>query len=445
MWQGRGRRWIILFALFVLALGVCVVPWSSENLARNVILMIGDGMGPNQMYVYEEFARVVLKQELSIVRFMNKGTTAWMTHYPNHDQDMVTDSAASATSMASGIKTRNRYLGVDVEGNSVPNMLEIAKANGKRTGIVCNLPPFDATEAAFTAHVSDRGELEEIVEWTFARTKPDLVLGDNGQVFGGTYVEKQPQIERVATVNGYKVIHTAQEYGEIQLDQPTYGAFIVETPYQKLPSPSQRQSVTLSELTSEALRVLSQAEQGFFLMVEGANIDKWSHANDAGGVMREMAEFDRAIGVALDFAQSRADTLLLVTADHETGGLAIMSGAKEESLRQLGAQRKSLSLVQRELGDHPTVEAIQQAFRDALQMAISRQDAETIYAEWSKDPRDDWGAIVKKRTNIGFLSTAHTATPVLLAGYGPGSEACGGWRDNTDIFAIMMKAAGLVR
>ncbi len=158
-----------------------------------------------------------------------------------------------------------------------------------------------------------------------------------------------------------------------------------------------------------------------------------------------MAEFDRSIAVSYDYARAHPDTLLLITADHETGGVALISGATEAHFLALGKQREAIPAVRKRLGATPTIEAIQKAFSEATQLPITRDDAETLFNGWKTEQAKVCGSVLQKYYRVGFNSTGHTASPVVLIGFGPGSEACSGWRENTDVFTIMLRATGMMR
>lgn len=433
--------------------------------AKNVILVIGDGMGTTHMQLYYYYAKEILQKKTAFEQVMNAGTVGLVNHQST--SGLVTDSAAAATAISSGYKTKNGMVGMDPENNAHPNFLEIAKRFGKKTAIVTDIPPFDATEAGFTAHVKSRSELENIVRWTFTKTKPNLV-------FGKYHSTEQNKISALAGQNGYKIIQNQDELAAMQPGTAYYGVFDVTTPYQNTPAPNDRKSSTLSELTASALRYLDQpSDTGFFMMVEAAQIDKFSHPNDAGSVLRHVQECDRTVGVAFDFARQHPDTLLLVTADHETGGIHILSGCTTANLKILGQQKTDLKSIRTKLKGS-TPEDIRSTFKELAGMTVTPDEAERIaklYDTWNKaynntinDATDDdrepadsdipdatvaydksVSSIFEKQTLVGFKSTNHTTSPVALIGYGPGHELCNGWKDNTEIFDIMVQATGLTR
>lgn len=411
---------------------------SGSGKARNVILMIGDGTGLSQVALYAYYAERVLQQRPAFADVMDRGVCGYMRHDPANG--LVTDSAAAMTAMACGIKTLNKSIGIDPDGKAWPSVLEIAKKYGKRTGIVSTCPPFDATESALTSHVVLRDEYDEIFDWTFTKTQPDLIAGNELSLFG----HDQKPVSDLAERNGYRVVTKRSDLDSVASNptQKLYGAFDVQTLFtDSAPDPA-REFVQLSEMTEAALAYFASAENGFFLMVEGSKIDWRCHANDGAAAMREMEGFDRAVRVAFDFAAQRDDTLLIVTADHETGGMAILGG-DDSTLAAIGKQKEPLADVHKRLGKEASAAQIQQALGEALGFELTSDEAEKLHTVWAKDPREVMNEIIRKHFKIGFVATSHSAEPVMLVGYGPGSKRCGGWRDNTDVFSIVLDGMGL--
>lgn len=423
---------IFFYSLFILVVSATIQPHAAEY-AKNIILLIGDGMGSNQMLTYYHYADRIMNQKTEFEALMNDGTTGWMIHTPA--DELVTDSAAGATAFACGIKTKNKYIAVDADGISYPTLLEIAKRNGKKTGILCNIPPYDATPASFTAHTLSRDHQQEIINQTFKNSQPDIIIGTE-------YDRIQPAINTLAKENGYTIVDSITSLQDNCNHERIYGVLDMKTPYQDSFQFSGAQT-TLSQTTSEVLKIMSQDEDGFFLMIEGAKIDKLGHPNDAASVMREMAEFDKVIGIALTYAKVHKDTLIILTADHETAGMQIVGGDYEH-IAVLGKQTKPLQEIQKELGKDPTLEQIQEAFKTHVGVELNETEAQLLLSNWVS-PDKVWGKVLSRFNQIDFISNNHTASPVLLAGYGPGSEACNGWRDNTDVFHIIMNASRMVK
>jgi alkaline phosphatase len=306
--------------------------------ARNVIFLHGDGMGPSQ----RELARLATRgQDGELV--MDQLKYAGVVHTDSADpEEAVTDSAAGATAYASGVRTYNGAIGVDVDGRPVPTLLERARAAGKSTGLVTTAQVTDASPAAFGAHVPDRAQQSEIARQYLDVSKPDVILGGGedrwlppGQP--GAYPDNPPTdpTEQSSSDRG-NLIERAQQLGYDYVSDRTQlrrsrarkllGLFANEEMFEQRPEGQgdiYDPVVPLDEMTSKALRILSRDRDGFFLMVEEEGIDEFAHRNNAEKTIQTGAALDRAVDVALRFAATHPGTLIVVAADHATGGLAI--------------------------------------------------------------------------------------------------------------------------
>ncbi len=298
----------------VLLAGVLVVFMSgvrillAESLsATNVIFFIGDGMGLEHVKAGGYF----IGSNLCFEAWTNARVTTYSANSP------VTDSAASGTAIATGHKVNNGVISVALpgDGSAYETMLEYFKSKGKRTGLVSTTSLTDATPAAFGAHATNRGDSSEIASDLLDVTKPNILLGGSG----GITISN-------AQAAGYNVVTNASQLAA--LDEATNilvsGQFSVgDMPYEY---DGMGDKPHLSDMTDKAIKILANNESaGFFLMVEGAIVDHACHANDITRCVREVAEFNNAVKKAIAWVSNRTDTLIVVTADHETGGLTVLT------------------------------------------------------------------------------------------------------------------------
>jgi alkaline phosphatase len=274
---------------------------------RNVIFCIGDGMGPEQVAA----ARCYKGANLFFESFpcQTRMTTFEVSGY-------VTDSAAAATALATGNKVQNGVLSLAIPGDwqELETVLETFQKQGKATGLVTTSYLTDATPAAFGAHTYSRGEYAQIAYDYLNRTRPEVLFGGSG----GMSAEE-------ALAAGYRVATDAASLAAVVPGGSTrvcglFGAHMLPFEYDglgELPS--------LTEMASKAVAVLSNDPDGFFLMVEGGRIDHACHANDLPRSIFETLAFEAAVGWLAEWAQGRGDTLILVMADHETGGLSVLA------------------------------------------------------------------------------------------------------------------------
>jgi alkaline phosphatase len=292
----------------------------SNTTGMSVILMIGDGMGPEQV----KLARWTEVGEDGRLNMENLPYQANVT--TNSLNNPITDSAAAATAIATGQKTNNGILSLTPAGQSLETMFEYARTLRKNVGLVSTTEVTHATPAAFYTHVMSRYNYTEITRQLVADADIDVIMG------GGKAMFTSSQISTME-VKGYTLIENRSQMAEIDKGK-VLGLFASgPLPYDKdrirdiIPS--------LSEMTSKALDILSQDPDGFFLIIEGGQIDWACHANDAENAALETIEFDKAVEVAKNFLVQNDNILLIVTADHETGGLTVNSNTLNETLPSL--------------------------------------------------------------------------------------------------------------
>jgi alkaline phosphatase len=278
---------------------------------KNVILLIGDGMGFGQVAL----ARMTAAGMNGKLHMEQLTITGLMTTHPANE--VVTDSAAAATAMACGIKTNNGVVGMDPDGKEYLTILEGARQKGMSTGLVATSTITHATPACFGAHVRDRDNEVDIAE-QLLENKVNVLLGGGRMFFlpedrDGQREDGRNLIEEARQV-GYSYVESGQELEDVQ-GPYLLGLFHDEGLTTREPEP------TLAELAGKALEVVSKSENGFFLMVEGSQIDWACHDNDKDNTIKQTLRFDEAVKVAMDFAIENRETLVIVTGDHETGGL----------------------------------------------------------------------------------------------------------------------------
>ncbi len=263
-----------------------VVPAAGAE-PRNVILMIGDGMGQEHVWA----AWLCNGGKLNITSLPYTGFSCTVSA-----NKTVTDSAAGGTALACGGKTDNGMLGQAPNGRSYVSLAEALRGQGKATGLVVTKAITDATPAAFYAHVDSRKKTTKIAE-ALTEAKFDVVLGGGAKAFSEAQMAK-------LRANGADVEFFAPE------DCP----------------PASERGELLTDCVNRALDKLEGAPQGFFLMIEGSRIDSAAHDNDLRETVCEVLDFDRAVGAVMAWMHKHPDTLLVVAADHQTGGLSLVDG-----------------------------------------------------------------------------------------------------------------------
>ncbi len=275
---------------------------------KNVILLIGDGMGLSHIYS----GITANKGQLYIQNFKNIGFCKTYSK-----SDYVTDSAASGTAIATGEKTYNGAIGVDIDKKPIKNVRERSEDKGMATGIVSTSAITHATPASFVAHQPKREMYEEIAG-DFLKTNIDVFIGGGYSHFAERKDGKNLIID--LKNKGYKVIRDVDSLKYIK-----EGKMACLTAPKHNPQAEQRNDM-LRKASIAAIDILKKDKDGFFLMIEGSQIDWGAHQNDMTYIVKEVLDFDKTVGEVLKFAVKDKNTLVIVTADHETGGLAIIDG-----------------------------------------------------------------------------------------------------------------------
>ncbi|MCD4745320.1 MAG: alkaline phosphatase [Bacteroidales bacterium] len=286
-----------------------VIIENDNSKPKNIIFLIGDGMGLSQI----TGAMTVNNDEIN----MSKCKYIGLTKTSSADE-YVTDSGASGTALSTGHKANNGSVGVDANGNPVLSIIEILEDNGYSTGIVTTDRITGATPAAFYAHQINRYEYENIA-CDLMKTDIDVFIGGGRKNFDNR-IDGLNLIDTILA-NDYHVLYNLDNVSNINSGK--VAALIAE---EKPPSMLDGRGNMLSIATQLALKILSNNPKGFFLMIEGAQIDWACHDNDQNYMIAEMLDFNKAIGLALDFAEQNGNTLIVITADHETGGFCLIDG-----------------------------------------------------------------------------------------------------------------------
>lgn len=299
---------------------ISVTPEMAKH-PTNVILMIGDGMGITQITagLYSN------NNKLNLERFPVVGL-----HKPYSSDNLITDSAAGATAFSSGEKTYNGAIGVRPDTSALYTILEEAEANDLATGMVSTSTIVHATPASFIAHVSQRRFYDDIAE-DFLDTEIDLFIGGGKKYFDRRNKDDRDLLDELRDKGYFVSSYFEQELADISVDYTRNLAYFTSDsdPLTALQGRDYLQSA--SELACDFLQRHNN-NQGFFLMIEGAQIDWGGHANNSEYIITEMLDFDRSIGAVLDFAAKDGNTLVIVTADHETGGYAINPGSSMDTI-----------------------------------------------------------------------------------------------------------------
>ncbi|KKI53158.1 MAG: alkaline phosphatase [Staphylococcus equorum] len=415
---------------------------NTEN-PKNVIFLVGDGMGPSYNSAYRYFADNPETKEMEKTAF-DKHLVGNQRTNPADPKENVTDSAASATAFSSGHKTYNGAIGVDENKENVKTVLEQAKENGKSTGLVSTAEITDATPAAYASHVDSRDKKDEIAQQFYndkinGEHKVDVLLGGGAKYFG----EENGNLTDKFKKDGYDVVDNKTDLQKSTSKQ-ILGLFADGNMPLQIDAPDKNPK--LLDMTETAVNKLQQNDKGFFLMVEGASIDKAGHPNDVTGVMSEMEGFEKSFDYAMNYAKEHKDTLVVATADHSTGGLSIAKG--EDYLwnpqvihdmkhsgtymtEQIAKGEDAEQVINEGYGFDVEAAQIDKIKDEAEKLKKLNEDDEA-YEGQLQELQNAIQKPINDKSNTGWTTTGHTGEDVNTYAFGPGSDKFQGNIDNTD-------------
>jgi len=463
--------------------------------ARYVFLFIGDGMGSVQVRAAEAYLAAV--EEPDEVEGSVKAKALRLSRLPvrgiqltSSNNSLITDSASAGTAIASGEKTNDAVIGLDPTlTRPLPSIAELAKAAGRKVGIVTSVSLDHGTPASFYAHVPSRNDFYDIGHALVASGFDYFGGGGLLDPDGTASDAPRGNVLDAALAAGYAVADSREEFEALAPGTPALAmspalddrlGLYYEIDRARADDPSRH--LSLAELTEKGVALLhsgSGVSAGFFLMVEAGKIDWACHVNDARTTIGEVLALDDAVSVALDFmAQHPHDTLIVVTGDHETGGLSLgyTGTGYGTALEVLAGQKVSfLDLDQRvaalqevgepplALADGPLDEVMLELFgldyatlSDLERERVDAAYAREMFGASANTAEEDWELygghhpfsvivtrIVANRAGMGWTSFMHTAAPVPVLAGGARAEAFAGQYENTEIAHRLADAMGL--
>lgn len=443
--------------------------------AKYVFYFIGDGMGLNQvntteMYLGEQQGRIGT-EPLCFASFPVAGMATTFSA-----SNSITDSAAGGTALATGVKTYNGAIGVDANKERVMSVAERAKRAGKKVGVTTSVSVDHATPAAFYGHQPDRSMYYEIA-LQLPEAGFDFYAGSGFLKPARTFDKKDaPSIYPIIEQAGYTIARGIDEYQAKAGDADKMVLIQKDgTDASSLPYAIDRNEgdMTLAQITESAIDFLSRDnKKGFFLMVEGGKIDWACHSNDPATMVKEVIDLDNAVRVAYEFYKKHPkETLIVITADHETGGLGLGNSNYTLNLKSLDCQKQSVDLLSRALtdlrkakGNKATWEDVKALLTERMgfwgeltptweQEKMLRDEFESsfvrnkiVFEESLYSKTEPLAAVAKKvlsqMSKLGWTTGSHSAEYVPVFAVGAGSKLFMGKMDNTDIPKRIAKAAG---
>lgn len=433
---------------------VALIQNSSTDIPKNIIMVVADGMGPAYTTAYRYFndnPETALIEETVFDRHL----VGMASTYPARVSGYVTDSAAAATALASGVKTYNGAIGFDVDKKPVESVLEWAKKQGKNTGIVVTSQINHATPASYLAHNESRRNYNAIADsYIDGGIKADLYLGGGWDY----YIREDRNLVEEFQSAGFHYLDDFKSVSNLPVNKPVLGLFgKIALPW-ALDDSNEFRLSTMTKAATEHLDNYQQNDQGYFLLVEASQVDWAGHGNDIASAMAEMRDLAKTMQYLEHYVKENPDTLVVLTADHSTGGFTIAAGGKYEwnptvlrtmqrSPQNIANKLAKMDFTMKQVSDllnfevsQAEVDSIKQAKIEGAELAVEYKSLDKAAQKQFKIKPSVKNstyvavkAIIDKRTNSGWTSGGHTAIDVPVYAFGPSKDMFKGKIDNTDI------------
>lgn len=495
---------------------------TSNSKPKNVIFIIGDGMGPGQVSLLYYFLKNTKIKKIKDIEyaFDKLDQTSFGISQTGPHGNIIVDSACSATQLATGQPARSEMIGLDINGDPVETILEMAAKEGLSTGLVSDTRMTHATPASFGSHVANRWQEDEIAAGYFD-SQPDVLMSGGANRFvpkgytkrlSNHFVVKSRRKDnrnllQEAIKKNYQVIHSKDELYNLDQSKKLLGLFTNHSYpdaiwFTQNKEKKDRKIPTLLEMSQVAIKKLSQNKKGFFLMIEAGQIDWAAHQNDTATMLHEMLSMNETLNWVVEWVEKNPDTLLVVTADHETGGFGLGynvhdipkakslpgSAFKDQSFKvgynygqqqtidKIYNQKMSLLNLWKDFTNLPvksqTPNRMRQMVKQVTGYTISTRDAKKIlasepnkfykhdhrslnvkvipkvedYKEYYHTPSNIRTALIARviaaRQSVVWGTGGHTAAPVHVYSKGPGSKMFSGQLTHPQLGKRLQKSLG---
>ena len=463
---GRGNALgrLAFLGCILMLLAACVASGGTAPGAqpKNIIILFADGVAPTQWDFGRYSSRVLRGRGFASTDVVfDQGSLGLLITHPANAY--ITDSAAAASAMSIGAKVNNGAIAVTPDGNaSLPTLMETARARGKRIGLVSTATIYDASPAAFSVHAKVRSDSQAIVDQYLA-LEPEVLLRGGRDYFlpaGREGGKRRDGRDMVAAFRAKGYAFATDAASLKAANEPRLlGLFANEDMDFEIDRNPAEPST--ADMARAALATLERDNpKGFVLLVENENTDSAGHRNDAAALMHALWAFDDAVQVALEFQKRSPDTLVVITGDHETGGLSITYAQRDMSLftsgnrlyagdaelRMIAGITSSFDAMLERLGKQPSADALDRelakhfpGFRLDADLREHLLKNQPLERNFTYGPGSIFGRMVARQTGYYWGTSGHTTEPVAIGAIGPGAERLRGYYDNTG-FATRMRA-----
>ncbi|WP_299549837.1 alkaline phosphatase [Seonamhaeicola sp.] len=429
--------------------------WKNKK-AKNIIMLISDGMSSGTLNM----------ADLYLSRKMGTGSN-WLQLYKDNQVEralmdmgsassIVTDSAAASSSWGGGFRIKNGGLNYGVNGEFHMPLWQKFKAVGKKAGCITTVPITHATPAGFCVCQKTRGDQASVAE-KYLEQKFDVMMGGGNKYFSSYKRMDKKDMYRAFEEKGYQVVRTRQEMFSATNNKKLLGVFAENAlPYSRDregDSELTKSVPSLAEMTKKAVNILKEHPEGFVLQVEAGKVDWAAHGNDISGLLYDQMAFDEAIRVAMEFAGSDGETLVIITTDHGNANPGVIYGEEANSnFDSIQGYRHTNEWILNGIGKETSLKSIKERVVYANGFAMTDNEARALLSYYNnlkvedglynpkKLPFKVLAEIQKQHNSVGWISMQHSADYVELAIYGPGSHLLKPFIKNTDLHYLMLEA-----
>jgi len=425
--------------------------------AKNIIVIVSDGMSTGTLNM----------ADLYLSRKTGKGSN-WLQLYKDNRvsralmdmasaSSIVTDSAAASSSWGGGVRIANGGINVSKNGEEHLPIWQKFKLAGKKAGCVTTVPITHATPAGFCVNSKSRNAQEDIAE-KYLEHKFDVLMGGGNKYFSSEKRKDKKDMYKAFASNGYSVVQTKDAMFSASTNKPILGVFEENgLPYSKdreNDKTLEQKVPSLSEMTQKAIDVMQDHSKGFVLQVEAGKVDWAAHGNDITGLIYDQIEHDKAVQVAMDFAEKNGETLVIITTDHGNANPGVIYGKKaNDNFDSIQNYIHTNEWILNGLGKETSISQVKERIAYANNFAITDQEAQQLLSYYSNLQTEEGlynpkhlpfkvlAEIQKQYNSVGWISMQHSADYVELVMYGPGSHLLKPFIKNTDLHYLMLEAA----
>jgi alkaline phosphatase len=427
-----------------------------ETIAKNIIFLVSDGMSTGTLNMADILMRHKNGKPSTWIDLYEKNTVKRALMDTASANSFITDSAAAGSAWGGGMRVRNGALNVGPNGEKPIPILQKFKSIGKAVGCVTSVQITHATPASFCVNNGSRNAMPEIAE-DYLKLRFDVMLGGGANYFSAEKRPDQRDLLEAYQQTGFDLVRNKKELLNTSGEKPIMGIFADEgLPYalDRINDPELNETIpSLAEMTQKAIEVLQKNPNGFVMQIEGGKVDWAAHGNDAPALLYDQVDFDESVKVAMDFAMSNDDTLVIITTDHGNSNPGLFySHQANENFERLYETKATNEWVLNQINPDYSVDMVREIFMEYQKLPLLPEEAETILSSYKVGsdglynptnlPFYPLAGIQSKYTSIQWAGTNHSADYVELAVYGPGSENLNGFVRNYELHNFLLEAAG---